>query len=189
MNQVVNAKFNEQLLELISSVPQEEESICLIDGLPLSNNYIELKCSHKFNYLSLLNELKIQRQHNNLEIQKIGSYQIKCPYCRKIHNGILPYYQHLLEDKIKGINWPPSRVLKCKTCQSIIKSGKRKGALCGKACIFNFCNRHAKLNSTPTKPTCMTILKSGKRKGEICGCKCKLESNLCGRHISKKSIK
>ena len=38
-------------------------------------------------------------------------------------------------------------------------------------------------------PGCGVLLKTGKRKGEKCGCKCKKDSEKCGRHFSKKSIK
>jgi hypothetical protein len=189
MNIVINQKFNEELMELIGK-SEDNENVCLIDGTKLNSQSIELKCSHKFNYISLLNEIRIQRQHNHLETQKINQYQIKCPYCRSIHNGILPYYQILYGKKIRGVNWPPSKVLKTKKCQSILKSGKRKGEQCSKLCNGKYCSMHTKFHQKCTTiSTCNIILKSGKRKGEKCGCKCKKDSDKCGRHIPKKSIK
>jgi len=197
MNQVINQNFNTQLMQLLED--DDDEDVCLIDGLPLDNKCIELVCKHKFNYLSLLQEVKIQRKYNNLEVQKLNSYQIKCPYCRKVHNGVLPYEQDLLSTKLKGVNWPPSKVLKTKKCTAIIKSGKRKGEPCDKWCVGSLCPRHAKLaekakmnvnkkiSKVPYK-SCISILKSGKRKGEMCGCKCKKNENMCGRHISKKKV-
>ena len=185
MNVIVNQKFNEELMALIDEEEEkEEEEICLIDGTQLKDQFIELKCSHKFNYLSILNEVKIQRKYNNLETQKLNPYQIKCPYCRIIHNGILPYYKTIFNTKIHGVNWPPSKVLKSKKCQSILKSGKRKGETCSKPCINKYCGGHEKIKSL--SPCCNVILKSGKRKGEKCGCKCKKDSEKCGRHFSKK---
>jgi len=181
----MNQKFNEELMALIGAEEKEAE-VCLIDGTPLKDQFIELKCSHKFNYTSILNEIKIQRKYNNLETQKLNPYQIKCPYCRLVHDGILPYYETLFNAKIHGVNWPPSKVLKSKKCQSILKSGKRKGELCLKQCINKHCGRHAKIK---LNPICGVLLKSGKRKGEKCGCKCKKDSEKCGRHFSKKSIK
>jgi hypothetical protein len=184
---IENQKFTEELLNLINKEDIDDDDCCLIDGQPLqTQNYIELQCSHKFNYLSIFNELKIQRNYNNLEVQKLKSYQIKCPYCRNIHNGILPYNKHIICDKIRGINWPPSKVLKIKICKAILKSGKRKGESCAKPCVYNFCNMHKKTNAK-NKNICKTILKSGTRKGKLCGCKCKKNSDYCGRHV-KKSI-
>jgi len=186
MDLTINQKFNQELMTLINK-QEEFDNVCLIDGTPLHEDCIELKCSHKFNYISILNEIKIQKKYNHLETQKLHSYQIKCPYCRIIHNGILPYYEKLFIEKIRGVNWPPSKVLKSKKCVSILKSGKRKGEQCSKMCIRKHCPRHAKMK--PSLPICNILLKSGKRKGEVCGCKCKKENDKCGRHISKKSIK
>ena len=193
-----NDFFNEMLL-MLDKEEEEEENICLIDGEQLSEGFIELKCSHKFNYLSLLNEVKSQKKYNHLEVQKLKSFQIKCPYCRNIHDGVLPYNKNLCIKKMKGVNWPPSKVLKFKSCTALIKSGKRKGEMCGKACFFDFCNIHNKSTTTNKKinkktnkkqniaiSVCNAIVKSGKRKGEKCGCKCKTNEQFCGRHINKK---
>ena len=197
MNQVINQDFNTQLMKLLED--DDDDDVCLIDGMPLDNRCIELVCKHKFNYLSLLQEVKIQRKYNNLEVQKLKNYQIKCPYCRKVHNGVLPYIPDLFSTKLRGINWPPSKVLKTKKCTAIIKSGKRKGEPCGKWCVGPLCPRHTKLaekakanvnkkiSKVPYK-SCIAILKSGKRKGEMCGCRCKKNENMCGRHISKKKV-
>ncbi len=184
MNVAINQNFNDALMALISQ-DEENDNVCLIDGSELSEDSIKLKCTHRFNYLSILNEIKIQRKFNHLETQKISQYQIKCPYCRTIHNGILPYNENLYDKKIRGVNWPPSKVLKTNKCQSIMKSGKRKGEKCSKDCVGQFCPRHTKLQlKWSNNPVCMVILKSGKRKGEQCGCKCKKDSDKCGRHLS-----
>ena len=109
-----------------------------------------------------------------------------------MHSGILPYKSELFEKKIKGVNWPPSKVLKFKSCIALLKSGKRKGEMCGKPCIDKFCNRHNKIKKISENikivPTCIAIIKSGKRKGLVCGCKSKKNTYFCGRHIQKKTI-
>lgn len=190
MNEVINQDFNIQLMQLLED--DDEDDVCLIDGMPLDNECIELVCKHKFNYLSLLQEIKVQRKYNNLEVQKLSGYQIKCPYCRTIHNGVLPYRDNLYQNKLRGINWPPSKVLKTKKCTAIIKSGKRKGEPCNKWCVGKLCPRHEKLaakkSTNAALPFCKVILKSGKRKNEMCGCKCKKNEDKCGRHISKKKV-
>ena len=47
-------------------------------------------------------------------------------------------------DKISGINWPPSKQFKGNKCCAILKSGKRKGVMCGCKCKKNQdkCGRH-----------------------------------------------
>ena len=76
MNTTINQKFNEELMALIGKEEKEEE-VCLIDGTQLKDQFIELKCSHKFNYISILNEIKIQRKYNNLRNSKIKSISNK----------------------------------------------------------------------------------------------------------------
>ena len=155
----INQKFNAELMALIGKEEKKEEEVCLIDGTQLKDQFIELKCSHKFNYISILNEIKMQRKYNNLETQKLNPYQIKCPYCRIIHNGILPYYETLFNAKIRGVNWPPSKVLKSKKCQCVLKSGKRKGEKCGCKCKKDSgkCGRHFSKKSIKTNVILSTI--------------------------------
>ena len=67
------------------------------------DNYVKLDCGHTFNYDCLLNELIIQRKKNRLETQKTTKCQIKCPYCRNNHKGIMPWYNGY--NKILDVNW------------------------------------------------------------------------------------
>ena len=201
-----NASFNAELLKLLlDDTEQDDNDVCLIDGLSLDSNAVTLTCSHRFNYTSLLKEVKKQLcPPPALEVQKLKRYQIKCPYCRKIHKGVLPYISGLYAKKIRGVNWPPCRTLKTGRCVAILRSGKRKGHKCLKSCHAKFCKTHLsralpmpvhqtsaaaagsnniKLSSVPGK--CGAQLKSGKRKGQVCGCRSKKGSSFCGRHIPK----
>ena len=70
---------------------EDEEEICLISNEKLGKYKITLPCNHSFNYVALYNEILNQKNNwikikhiSHLETQKLGSYQIKCPYCRKI---------------------------------------------------------------------------------------------------------
>lgn len=204
-----NQKFNDELMNLISmDCDSDDDDVCLIDGMELEDDYITLSCKHKFNYLSLLHEIISQKQKNYLETQYIGSYEIKCPYCRHVHKGVLPYKEHLYPLKKTGVNWPPSKVFKSNHCHAVLKSGKRKGELCGKLCLEDYCPMHFKAiqkqkekaqkfikwatetlancteeNTIVTNVIlCNAIIKSGKRKGQVCGCKCKPGKSKCGRH-------
>ena len=135
--------FSNELLNLLSN-EKIEEDICLISRNKLKEDYVKLKCGHKFNYEELLNEIKIQRKKNNNEVQKLKKTQIKCPYCRNIQNTLLPYNEKY--EKIKYVNWSGT-IDNYKSCISIIKSGKRKGEMCGcKAKYGDYCGRHKKSN-------------------------------------------
>ena len=139
-----NINFTDELMKLVcedAKINEEDNNLCLITGERLIDNFIELNCSHKFNYNSMMDELKNQRKKNHLEVQKILVNQIKCPYCRSLHKGILPYYEGY--EKIKNINWSSKNEKIFKKCIGIIKSGKRKGEACG--CIAkygDYCGRH-----------------------------------------------
>ena len=181
---LTTAEFNEQLFEDLCKDDGDEDNICLISGNPLEENSITLACSHTFNYDPIFEVAKRQKNFSKLETCKLKKYQLKCPYCRTVQNGILPYRENY--NKLDGINWPAIRVGKNKKCSAIIKSGKRKGEKCGKSCCSLYCNRHNKKTTSKSEITCIAILASGKRKGLICGCKCivpeTIAHKLCKRH-------
>ena len=85
-----NFDFQKELLELLSTEETDDDNICLISNLPLENNFIKLACGHKFNYDSIFNEIKYQKNPNHLETQKLYTHELKCPYCRTVQKGLLP---------------------------------------------------------------------------------------------------
>lgn len=180
-------EFNKRLFELLCDENDDidDEEVCLISGNKLEKNHVTLICSHRFNYKCIFNEIKRQKNFSNLETCKLKKYQLKCPYCRTIQNGVLFHKEHY--PKLDGINWPESKFCKSQKCKAIIKIGKLKGQTCGKPCYMEFCNRHNKKNIQHSDTiTCNALLKSGKRKGQICGCICKTAETkalkLCKRH-------
>ena len=191
----IQTLFNTQLLELFNK-NTEELSTCLISNEPLDNNCINLLCNHSFNYESIFNEICAQKgpKKSILEVQKLSKNEIKCPYCRRVHTGVLPYRAGF--PKIKFVNWPPSLVIKNHNCAALLKSGKRKGNACGKPCYEKYCPMHIKYIDAKVKLNiikCEAILKSGKRKGEKCGCNLNNQKNKdnkrCGKHLKiKKDI-
>lgn len=187
--------FNKQLLLLLCETDDEmnyEKQTCLISGEELQDDHVVLKCKHRFNYVPLVNELINQKQYTQLEIINLKQYDIKCPYCRNIQNGVIPYNDKYNIDKISGVNWPPTKLYKGNTCSAILKSGKRKGMECGKACAGLYCPRHIPKDNIIEKvyTYCTVILKSGKRKGEMCGAKCNdqdaIQAKMCKRHLRYK---
>jgi len=69
------------------------ENLCLISNQPLDKTEIKLVCNHSFNYLPLYNEICTNQKnwtYNAYATDTVGRYQIKCPYCRKINDYLLP---------------------------------------------------------------------------------------------------
>jgi len=138
-----NNNFSEQLMKMLTEEENHYENVCLISGDKLTDNFIKLDCGHTFNYTCLINELVNQRKKNRLETQKTTKYQIKCPYCRNNHMGIMPWYEGYR--KILNVNWNEKKEKKENTCIALLKSGKRKGKQCN--CISkygNYCGKHKK---------------------------------------------
>jgi len=86
---------------------EEDSKLCLITNQPLIENYFEMCCGHKFNYLPLYYDLKNHKlKFNGMESTSghLKLDEIRCPYCRKKHKGVLPYYEDLGLAKINGVN-------------------------------------------------------------------------------------
>lgn len=89
-------------------IQHDEDNNCLISGEILTDDRIKLLCGHSFNYLPLFNDVfKQKRVINHREIVRIPYKCIKCPYCRSINNGLLPYKENIIKEKIDGVNSPP----------------------------------------------------------------------------------
>jgi hypothetical protein len=185
--------FNQKLMELLceDSDDNNDDNCCLISGDTLETNHITLNCKHTFNYQQIFQEIKHQKKNNQLETTKLKTKQIKCPYCREVQDGLLPWKQGY--DKVKYVNWPVKLSFKPNKCNHIMKSGKRKGTPCLVGCCFSTCSKHSKAveknKSSVWKKKCTCILKSGKRKGKSCNANIKpndtegIKYSLCGRHI------
>ena len=115
---------------------------CLITQEPLTMNYIELPCGHKFNYFPLYKEISIQKKNstsaNVFEIIKLNINEMKCPYCRLKIDKILPYIPVYIDEdngkniieRINGINSPERYCMKHKDCSWVFKQGKDEGTKC-----------------------------------------------------------
>jgi hypothetical protein len=112
-----NIDFQTELYKLLDEDSDDEENLCQITGLQLTDKYITLECKHKFNYSALYKEIYKQKYVFNtyniniltkqqlLKIRELNiDYFIKCPYCRNIQFTILPYYEELGLEEIYGIN-------------------------------------------------------------------------------------
>ena len=86
----------------------EDNNLCLITNEPLTDKYHEMACGHKFNYLPLFLDIKNHKQKfNGMEgsSSRLNTDEIRCPYCRKKHKGLLPYYEELNLAKVHGVNY------------------------------------------------------------------------------------
>lgn len=142
-------KENEKVEECHKEEQLDEP--CLISGealIPTSS--IKLDCGHNFNYVPLLNS--IQEEKHNMNVNSyyyysstyLREHQLRCPYCRQIQEKILPYYPELHKKRIRGVNYPTSLSMGTNECNHVFKSGKNKGACCGKKCYREKCQTHYK---------------------------------------------
>jgi hypothetical protein len=112
-----NINFYEELFKSLDNDSDDEDSLCLISGLPLTDKMVCLECKHKFNYEPLYKEICKQKLvYKTYTIDTLTKqlalkfkescldYFIKCPYCRNIQFNILPYYEDLGHEKIYGVN-------------------------------------------------------------------------------------
>jgi hypothetical protein len=86
---------------------EEDKNLCLITNKPLCDKFVEMECGHKFNYIPLYLDIKNHKQkYNGMEgsSTKLHVNEIRCPYCRKRQQGVLPYYEELGLEKITGVN-------------------------------------------------------------------------------------
>lgn len=129
----------------------EEKNTCLIDGTALGESHITLECGHKFNYIPLLNDVyeeKYNRSKNSYyysySYRRLSDNQLRCPYCRKIQEKILPYFPELYQKKLRGVNYPVALSMGDNHCSHVFKTGKNKGTACGKKCFREKCHQHHK---------------------------------------------
>lgn len=100
---------NETNLEKCTNIDNDNyDNLCLITNNTLTENFVKLDCGHSFNYLPLYKDIvNHKNKFNSMEIKdsilKIG--QIRCPYCRTIHNKLIPYIEIEGVEKKHGINF------------------------------------------------------------------------------------
>jgi len=90
------------------STSLKEENLCLITNTCLTENFVKLKCGHSFNYLPLYKDiLNHKNKFNHMEIKDavLKISQIRCPYCRTIHNNLIPFIEMEGVEKKHGVNF------------------------------------------------------------------------------------
>ena len=104
-----NIDFFEELYKSLDNEENlhEDTNTCLITNQLLTDKFIQLQCCHKFNYIPLFLDIKNHKQKfNALEgnSTRLENNEIRCPYCRNKHSGVLPYYEEFGYAKINGVN-------------------------------------------------------------------------------------
>lgn len=98
--------YGELYKSLDEILPETNEDLCLITNSPLLENYIQLECKHKFNYIPLYNDIvNHKKSFNRLERRILKSSEIRCPYCRNIQTTLLPYYELVGVKQVHGVNF------------------------------------------------------------------------------------
>jgi hypothetical protein len=103
----------------------ENDNLCLITNLPLTENYVKLSCGHNFNYVPLFKDL-VHRKNKSaaMDTQILKTNEIRCPYCRNKESTLLPYYENMGVDKVHGVNFIDDSKIMAKTkCASSYFSG------------------------------------------------------------------
>ena len=138
-------------LKAALSTNRENRELCMLSQTPLERHAITLPCGHKFNYSPLATEIDTFKSCKRVYhgFSPISVYQIMCPYCRKIHNGVLPFIPGCGVDRKTGVNAPSTRALPHRKCTHILSSGERKGQQCGNSGFESdhgdICERHFNL--------------------------------------------
>tara|TARA_Y100000389_G_scaffold127199_1_gene124535 strand:- start:297 stop:890 length:594 start_codon:yes stop_codon:yes gene_type:complete len=122
------------------------DNICLISYDTLDKNHICLPCNHKFNYINLYNEIYQQKKINN-KIFNLKTNEISCPYCRTVHQCLLPHYKYLNEKKTNGVDSPDKYNIlyiknnfnKCciKNCKNYAFNINNMNNKCNNHCYYN----------------------------------------------------
>ena len=102
-----NIDFYEELYKSLDEpeLPDTAEH-CLISNMPLTQNFVEMKCGHKFNYIPLFKDLvNHKKKFGSMEVTRPKSGEIRCPYCRSKQSTLLTFHEDMGVTKEHGINW------------------------------------------------------------------------------------
>uniref|UniRef100_A0A6C0HYZ5 RING-type domain-containing protein n=1 Tax=viral metagenome TaxID=1070528 RepID=A0A6C0HYZ5_9ZZZZ len=99
--------FYDELYKSLDESPNKDSnSVCLITGLPLTENFVTMECKHTFNYIPLFNDIcNHKKKYNSMERKMLKSTEIRCPYCRHVQTTLLPYYENMNVKQIHGVNY------------------------------------------------------------------------------------
>ena len=87
LNSIINDSNDNE-----SSDNETNEEICLIEFAPLRENHVKLDCGHTFNYEPLYRDVIANKYTKTSTFLNASNktLNIRCPFCRSIHPGLLP---------------------------------------------------------------------------------------------------
>ena len=140
-----NKFVNNESKELIKNKIKNQQNMCYIccGELDIHNDnnlVVKTKCNHFFHYECL----KISHM-NKVNLGYNYAFKKECPYCRT-NTGWLPLIDKIPIKNIHKEYYNLKKKLNKPICQAILKSGKKKGQICG--CIIKkmtenkCCGRH-----------------------------------------------
>jgi uncharacterized Zn finger protein (UPF0148 family) len=112
-----------------------DDNLCLITNLPLTDLFVKMECGHKFNYKPLFYDIQNhKKKFNNMERHTLRILEIRCPYCRKIQKNLLPYHEGIGIEKVHGVNFYDEKLY-----MSENKSNSKSKFVTGK-CYYEYMN-------------------------------------------------
>ena len=105
---------------------------CLLTKEALDDIHVTLNCGHKFNYIPLYKEVVIQKTsagmytngyYNSLTLRL---NELKCPYCRRVQDKLLPFLNYDNIKRLRGVNSPESLCMKVRVCEHIETVNNKK---------------------------------------------------------------
>jgi hypothetical protein len=137
-----NIEWQKEMDALLLEQPTHPSpQTCFITGKPLTDPMVKLICGHTFNYLPIYKDvLNFKQNFFQQESTFFKVNEIQCPYCRKKHPDVLPFFKMEGVEPVMGVN------VVTPTCQYIFKQGPRKGQPCLTSVKNHglLCNKHAK---------------------------------------------
>jgi hypothetical protein len=109
----------------------DTDKFCLLTKEALDDIHVTLNCGHKFNYIPLYKEVVIQKTSAGMTTN--GYYnsltlrlnEMKCPYCRRVQDKLLPFLKYDNIKRLRGVNGPESLCMKARMCEHV-ETPKRK---------------------------------------------------------------
>lgn len=110
----------------------DTDNNCLLTKEALNDIHVTLNCGHKFNYIPLYKEVVIQKTSAGMSTN--GYYnsctlrlnEMKCPYCRRVQDKLLPFLNYDNIKRLRGVNGPESLCMKVRMCEHVETASKRK---------------------------------------------------------------
>ena len=147
---------------------EQQAGVCTLTGCPLDDNHVVLGCGHGFNYPAMFNEAAAQKAHQSSYGQdtvRLSLGEIKCPYCRRVNAGLLPYRPMPgFTKSTRGVNSPMHLCMPSQPCEWRLRGGASKGKACGAPAytdrLGTHCPRHRKtvrLSKSSSKLESLTV--------------------------------